>query len=205
MSMRPIDFARDIPFIHDWVHRDYARYWGMQDCSPEQVRDSYAQLCRREGYQVLIGEWSGHHEPLFLLELYHPLLDELAEHYPALESDRGFHLIVAPATTSRPSLTFHILWALGEFAFRDPAVQRIVAEPDIRNEKMLVRCLQAGYTLGDVVHLPDKTAQMVQLTRSAFSALRAEPPPKPAAPLSAAQIRAHLMIGRVKRRLHTVF
>ena len=30
LALRPLRIPEDIPVIHDWVRRDYAKYWGLQ-------------------------------------------------------------------------------------------------------------------------------------------------------------------------------
>ncbi len=37
-TLRPMQ-AADATLIHRWVTRDYARFWGMQNDTPEQVAD----------------------------------------------------------------------------------------------------------------------------------------------------------------------
>jgi len=56
-----------------------------------------------------------------------------------------------------------------------------------------------------VLHLPDKTALLLQLTRDRHARQPGSPPPRAAPPLTPAQVQRHLMLGRVKRRLHTIF
>ena len=67
-----------------------------------------------------------------------------------------------------------MLGAVHEVLFADPAVTRIVAEPDVRNLRIFRRLLPLGYELGPVVQLPGKTARLVFLDREAY--VEDEPP-----------------------------
>jgi hypothetical protein len=196
----------DAPALHDWVNRPYAAFWGMRGKTLAEVKAKYADIqagtAHEAAHEVLIGRLVSTGERIFLLECYRPEQDLLGRYYSVQSGDRGFHLLMAPAQTPAPGLTYHAVAAMNAYLFRDPAVQRIVAEPDIRNTKMFERCLQAGYALGKVVHLPHKTAQLIMLTRERFAALAdRQAPPRPRLPLRALRVKAHLLLGRVIRKL----
>ena len=53
----------------------------------------------------------------------------------------------------------------------DPAVQRLVGEPDAANRAILERLRQTGFELGEQVRIGDKDARMVYLTRERFASL----------------------------------
>ena len=39
--VRALDPEIDAVTLHDWLSRDYARFWGMQGKTLEEVRDKY--------------------------------------------------------------------------------------------------------------------------------------------------------------------
>ena len=92
---------------------------------------------------------------------------------------------------------------MAAWIFRDPEVQRLVGEPDVRNHKVLVRLAQAGFSFGRVIHMPHKTAILTYLSRVDFERMQGSPPPpapvKP--PLRGLRLAYHLGISRVGRRL----
>jgi len=59
--------------------------------------------------------------------------------------------------------------ALIRYAFADPTHLRLVAEPDIRNEKAIHRLQRHGFEPGPVIDLGHKRARLTFLTRSRFS------------------------------------
>ena len=46
------------------------------------------------------------------------------------------HVLVAPTDTPRPRLHPAVFGAVLEHCFADPAVRRVVVEPDVRNERI---------------------------------------------------------------------
>jgi penicillin G amidase len=82
---------------------------------------------------------------------------------------------VAAPITDRPDrltdlLTEHSL----RFVFADPAVYRLVVEPDIANHRAVARMRQLGFVCGPIIDLPEKTAQLAFLTRDRWVALYGE-------------------------------
>ncbi len=206
IEIRPMVLDEDATTIHDWVSRDYAHFWGQQGLTLPQVREKYRVMLADADFDMLIGVRTATNEKIFLLECYRPERDDLARYYKARKSDRGFHLIVAPALKPVKNMAYYAISALSQYIFRDAAVGRIVAEPDIRNTKMFARCVQVGYQLGPVVHLPNKTAQLVLLTRERFTQQQAKthagsPPAKGNFLFRDGFVKYHLLAGRVLRKL----
>lgn len=209
IRLRPIDLELDAPVLHDWVNQDYAEFWGMKGCTLEELRSTYSsRIAKRPQHKLLIGTLDDSSEPLFLLEDYRPTQDKLGQYYKdAQTTDRGFHLLVAPPGQRKHpvrSIGYYILTAATEYFFRDPEVRRVVAEPDLRNDRMLVLCQQVGYELGPVLHLPYKTAQIEVITRERFATLPRRPPARTASPVSTQRVRWQVFIGKVLRKLRLV-
>ncbi|TBL30861.1 GNAT family N-acetyltransferase, partial [Verrucosispora sp. SN26_14.1] len=62
--------------------------------------------------------------------------------------------------------------ALARFLFLDPTRDRIVVEPDVRNDAARRRLLAEGFTLAEEIDMPDKRARLAFLTRARFEADR---------------------------------
>ena len=200
--IRPFILDDDVPVIHDWFNRDYACFRKMQGKSLHHVREKYQRLLAQSEYEVLAGILSSTGQTIFFVECYKPEDDSIGKYYDAKASDRGFHIIMAPPERSISGFTFFVMSAIAEYMFRDPSVRRIVAEPDIRNEKVLIRFAQAGYRLAKVVQLPSKTAQLVVLTRKRFSEIdRLSPPQKKRLPFRRLRLQYHLFFGRALSKL----
>ena len=202
IEFRPLDPGSDLPMVHDWVNRDYARFWRMQGMSLPRIESLYREKLGRESYRAYIGELLPTREPIFLCEVYHPQTDELGSLYDSKDYDRAYHLILAPNSKAIKNFSWHSMMASLEFIFSDPSVQRVVGEPDVSNRKVLRLVLQCGYSLGGVIHLRHKTARFISIRRERFTAVNAgrtrldlEYSPNPLA------LRYHRLVGRIRRRI----
>ena len=101
---------------------------------------------------------SEHGEPLALLETYDPARSPLAAVWPVRDGDAGLHLFVAASTRPVPGTTRAVMAAALRFLFSDPAVQRVLVEPDLRNEKIRAINRWAGFREVGECPLPGKTA-----------------------------------------------
>lgn len=166
LAFRPLRPADDAPLIHAWATEPRGRFWGMAEKTVEEVRDIYAFVDSLEAHWAWIGEEEG--RPVALLQTYEPEHDPIAEVYEVQRGDLGAHVFVAPGEDA-------LAVGAGIFAwlFADPAVQRLVGEPDADNRAMLERLEQTGFQIGDQVVIGDKTARMVYLTRQRYGSLRA--------------------------------
>lgn len=198
--LRPLDVARDAALLHQWVNRPYARFWGLMGKSLAEVTAIYREQIEQRGVDARLACRQDSGEPLFLLEIYDPQTDELGRHYPVRPGDCGFHLMLAPTDAGTPGLTFQLLGAALGFLFSHPGVQRLVCEPDLRNQKIITRLLQFGFERRKVVHLPHKTGLMMSIDRARFEAVAAGPAPaRPVLRHWPLRVRWHFELGRITR------
>jgi len=201
-EIRKLNLTKDIETLHEWFSSDRGHFWGLQDKSLAEVEEIYANVLKKEGYEVFMGIQSTTGNPAFLLECYQPTKDILGSYYDAKETDRSRHLFVAPPTKKIENFTWYVFVALLEFIFHDPLVQRTVGEPDIRNTKVLARNLQLGHEFGKVIFLPHKTAQLTYLTRDGFNqAKQAIALPLKRHPIHPLKLKYYVLAGRIRRKL----
>ncbi|GAA3635633.1 GNAT family N-acetyltransferase [Streptomyces chitinivorans] len=172
----PVDPARDIDLLHDWVTRERARFWGMLDHTREQVLEIYEyldSLSTHHAYLIHLDD-----RPVALFQTYKPDADPVGEYYEVRPGDFGIHLMVGPADGgARTGFTGTLLTVfLAHLLAEDPGRRRIVAEPDARNEKAVSRLLRTGFVLGPEIELPHKRARLVFLDRDAFLSRTASRP-----------------------------
>jgi Acetyltransferase (GNAT) domain len=202
IEFRPLDPGSDLPMVHDWVNRDYARFWGMQGMSLPEVASAYRDKLGEVDYSIHIGMLLPTRESVFLCEIYNPVADELGKYYNSGSTDRGLHFIRAPQERTIRDFSWHMFMAVTEFIFADPSIGRVVLEPDIANRKMISLLLQCGYALGPVIHMRHKTARFVSIGRERFTAVNAagtrldlEYSPNPLT------LGYHRLAGRIRRRI----
>ncbi|MEV5986348.1 GNAT family N-acetyltransferase [Streptomyces sp. NPDC052051] len=175
VRIRVLDPAGDADVVHRWVTEERARFWGMTGHTRQQVQDIYGfvdSLTTHHAYLAFHDDL-----PAALFQTYQPEHDPLGEHYDVQDGDLGIHLLIAPSPAGRRhGYTGALIGAFLSFVLTDPSVRRIVAEPDIRNDKSIARLLRSGFEPGPQVDLDHKRAQLVFLTRdSAEKTLRSAP------------------------------
>jgi len=177
LALRTLRIPDDIAVVHDWVTRDYARFWGMQGLDREGVGEAYRQITAPGHVRAYVGVHEG--RPSFLVETYHPAEDHLSAYYAASPGDRGMHVLVAPPDRRIPGFTRAVFALILDFLFSDPAADRIVVEPDMRNEKIRALNLAAGFIEQHTLDLPAtattpaKTAMLSYCSRADYAIARA--------------------------------
>lgn len=166
ISFAPVDPVADLSLIHEWVGQERARFWGMGDYTRDEVGEVYAFLDSLPTHHAYLAREAG--VPVALLQTYEPGADPVGDCYDVLEGDLGAHFMMAPPTIHRPGFTEGVLRSFAEWVFGDPAIRRIVAEPDARNDKAVLRLTGFGFERGPVIELPEKRAQLVFLAREKF-------------------------------------
>ncbi|NYV74593.1 acetyltransferase [Streptomyces sp. UH6] len=161
---RVLDPEHDAATVHRWVDDERARFWGMVGHTVERVRDIYAFVDSLETHHAYLIEHDGH--PAGLLQTYDPEHDPLGEYYPVRPGDFGIHFLFAPPVTApRSGYGGALFGAVLDFVWSDPAHLRVVAEPDVRNDRSRRRLRLAGFTEGAEVALDHKRACLYFLER----------------------------------------
>jgi siderophore synthetase component len=166
ITIEPVDVDRDGDLLHAWVTHPRSVFWGMQGASVHDVRDAYAAIVADPHHDAWLGRVDG--EAAFLAETYDPEHGELAGRYAWEPGDIGMHLLVAPTDHPRSGFTSAVFRAVMELCLDDPRRQRVVVEPDVRNERIAALNAAAGFTVVGTVQLPDKVAALSVCTRDAF-------------------------------------
>ncbi|WP_431896607.1 GNAT family N-acetyltransferase [Micromonospora haikouensis] len=165
--IRPVEPARDVDVLHDWVTRERSRFWGMREASRERVREIYEYLDSLATHHAYLVHRDG--RPAALFQTYEPAADPVGECYDVRPGDFGVHLLIGPPDGGvEPGFTGAVLDAFLAFVLADPGRLRIVAEPDARNDKAVARLVRAGFVPGPQIDLPEKRAQLLFLDRSVF-------------------------------------
>ena len=171
-TFRCFDPEADAPLLHSWVTRPYASFWGMLDCSVDDVVEEYSRIQSSGHHHALLGLDGG--VPAFLMEEYLPSLSPLAGVYAVQPGDIGMHLLIGPpAGPPSTGYTAAAMETVLDRLFAKDKVERVVVEPDARNHKIHVLNARLGFQPAGEVTLPDKQALLSFCTREAFHAARA--------------------------------
>ncbi|MFT3922296.1 MAG: GNAT family N-acetyltransferase [Myxococcales bacterium] len=164
VQIRRMRNPEDIPTVHAWVGREYARFWGMVGYSSEQVAAGYREIARNA--DVFLG-FQGD-TPIFLIESYDPRRDPVGGHYEVLPGDRGMHVLMAPPDRRVKGFSWAVFSLVMDFLFADPGTKRIVVEPDIRNRRIHALNRRAGFRYQKMIELGSKTAHLAFCTRAHY-------------------------------------
>jgi penicillin amidase len=166
LRLDPLDPATEAEVVHAWAVEDRAQFWMMQDHTLEEVREIYQWIADEPTHAAYLAKDDG--VPVALFQTYDPRAEEIGEHFDVREGDVGIHLMLAPATNARPGFTAAVVGFLAHQVFADPAVRRVVAEPDDRNAKAVALVQRIGFELGPVVELSTKPARLAFWTRETY-------------------------------------
>ncbi|GAA2837878.1 GNAT family N-acetyltransferase [Kitasatospora paracochleata] len=171
LAVRPLDPDADAALLHGWVTHPKAVFWLMQDASVEQVAAEYRSIVEHPHHDAFLGLHDG--RPAFLVERYDPARVELVGLYEARPGDVGMHFLCAPSDRPVHGFTRAVITAVMAFLFTDPAVRRVVVEPDLRNAAVHALNAAVGFEPAGPIAKPEKEALLSFCTREQFAAATA--------------------------------
>jgi RimJ/RimL family protein N-acetyltransferase len=167
-TIRPLDPRGDARLLHGWVTHPKATFWMMRDAGPQDVERAYLDIAADEHHHAFLGLHDG--EPAFLMERYDPAHRELVGLYEPEPGDVGMHFLVAPTDTPVHGFTRAVITAVMRHLFEDPAVRRVVVEPDVRNTAVHTLNEAVGFVPAREIRKPEKQALLSFCTRERFTA-----------------------------------
>jgi len=163
---RPLDPLKDAELLHAWVTHPKAAFWMMQDAELVDVERAYMDIAADEHHHALLGLQDG--EPAFLMEKYDPAHRELVGLYEPLPGDIGMHFLTPPTDRPVHGFTRAVLTAIMTHLFEDPAVDRVVVEPDVANRAVHALNEAVGFVPEREIQKPEKKALLSFCTRERF-------------------------------------
>lgn len=157
-TIEPLDLDQHLALLHAWVTHPRSEFWQMQGATPADVEREYRLVEDSPHHHAWLGRVDG--VPAFLAETYDPFHSELADLPELRPGDLGMHVLVAPTDRPVPGFTRTVFRAVLDHCFADPAVRRVVVEPDARNDK--IRALNRAFGFREVrtVRLSTKEAML---------------------------------------------
>jgi acetyl CoA:N6-hydroxylysine acetyl transferase len=160
-QLRPL---KDLAVLHGWMNDpEVAAFWEL--AGPREVLDRHiaAQLSSAHSDPYL-GRLDG--EPMSYWEVYRADQDPLADHYSARRGDVGVHLLIGPGSYRGRGIGATLIRAMADWALSRTASSRVVAEPDLRNQRSIRAFTNAGFEPRGVLDLPDKQAMLMVYDRT---------------------------------------
>lgn len=163
ITITVLDPDGDLDTIHDWVRQPRAGFWGLASLDRTELRDLYAYVDSLPSHHAFLIKIAD--RPVVLLQTYQPECDPVGECYSVEPGDVGVHFLLGARAARIPGYTSRIAGVLTRFLFSRPGAQRIIVEPDIRNEAAVRLVTRLGFELGPAIDLPSKRAQLAFLPR----------------------------------------
>ncbi|MEV5144008.1 GNAT family N-acetyltransferase [Streptomyces sp. NPDC052727] len=166
-TFRPVDPLTDAGLLHSWVTHPKAAFWMMRDAKLEDVERAYMEIAADEHHHALLG-LTEDGAPAFLMEKYDPAHRELAGLYEPRPGDVGMHFLTPATDTPVHGFTKAVITAVMAHLFEDPAVLRVVVEPDVRNKAVHALNAAVGFVPEREIDKPEKRALLSFCTREQF-------------------------------------
>lgn len=171
-AVRPVQPGVDTPLLHAWLTHPKSAYWLMQNATETDVEREFRGIVDSTSRNAFVGLHQS--RPTFLVETYDPAHTGLAEHYPVRSGDIGMHFLVAPTDSPIGGFTRTVLATVLELIFTDPTAERVVVEPDVRNQAVHTLNASVGFRVQGTVPVPEmnKKAYLSICSRNDYRATR---------------------------------
>ncbi|HZG70902.1 MAG TPA: GNAT family N-acetyltransferase [Chondromyces sp.] len=166
ISFRHVSMEEDLERLHSWMHEKHVvPFWNL-NISLENYTTHLQKFLIDDHQTLLIGELDG--VPMSYWESYWVKDDIIGNYYAFDEYDQGIHLLIGPKEFLGKGLIYPLLLTILHKKFQVLETQKIIAEPDIRNEKMIYVFKKCGFRPVKKVELPDKTGLLMMCERKVF-------------------------------------
>lgn len=169
IGFRPVDPATDFELLFAWFGYDHLKPYWQLDRPREAARSLVEEKRTHPSLTPYLGTLD--HVPMSYWEVYDAVDDEVASVYDAQPTDRGVHLFIGPPEYLGRGYATPLLRSLARFQFERPDVDRLVSEPDVRNDRAIRVFEACGFEPQREVALPNKEALLMTCTRDSFESL----------------------------------
>ncbi|WP_121743960.1 GNAT family N-acetyltransferase [Natronorubrum halophilum] len=170
IGFRPVSLERDLGRLHAWLGSDHVKpYWDLDRPLPE-FREAMREKLADDHLTPYVGCLD--HVPMSYWEAYRPADDDLASYYDVEPADRGVHLLIGPEEYVGRGYGTALFRAMVAFQFRHAETDRVVLEPDARNDAVFAVAERCGCDLRHEFEFEEaeKTARLVVCPRERFEA-----------------------------------
>ncbi|WP_049924342.1 GNAT family N-acetyltransferase [Halopiger djelfimassiliensis] len=168
IGFRPVSLERDLGRLHAWLGSEHVKpYWQLDEPLPA-FRETLREKLADDHQTLYVGCLD--HVPMSYWERYWAAEDDLAAYYDAEPADQGVHLLIGPEEYLGHGYATALFRAMFALAFRHPETERVVGEPDARNDAVLAVAERCGCDLRREFEFPEeeKTAQLIVCPRERF-------------------------------------
>nr|WP_052807356.1 GNAT family N-acetyltransferase [Risungbinella massiliensis] len=166
ITFRPVQIETDFGLLHRWQHEQHViPYWNL-DISLEAYQKHLTEFLQDPHQSLHIGMIDG--IPMSYWETYWVQGDILEGSYDSHPADQGVHLLIGETDYLGKGYALPLLRAITSLLFEHPETEKVVAEPNILNKKMIHIFEKCGYRFQKKIDLPDKEAALLFCYREEF-------------------------------------
>ena len=166
IGIRAFDITTDLEVLYEWVNKDYAKKFWEMDGPIEELEEAYIKHLGVDYSHPYIGTLNG--EPIFTLELYWAIKDEVGKYYPFHPGDYGFHMLIAPANKKIKNFSYYALTMCMEYFFSHTQVHRMIGEASVEHAGTHNLITKVGCEFNKALRLPYKTSNLTFLSREMY-------------------------------------
>lgn len=123
IQLRHVKIEDDLPIIYQWLndlkYNCTYKYYTLKD-----LYNEYEKLVHYSQRDIYMGLLDG--EPIFLMDKFKSINDEISKQYTAKESDYGMRFLIAPTNEVIRGFSWHVLTSIVDFFFSYIGINRIV-------------------------------------------------------------------------------
>ncbi|MBA4541688.1 MULTISPECIES: GNAT family N-acetyltransferase [Thermoactinomyces] len=166
ISFRKVSFEHDLNMLFVWMHQPHViPFWNLN--IPFTKYKEHLHKSLRDPHQTLrIGYLDG--VPMSYWETYWAKDDIVGKHYDVHPWDQGVHLLIGPPSFLGKGYALPLLRTIISRLFQCEKTEKVIAEPDFRNEKMIHIFQKCGFERQKEIDLPDKRALLMYCYRESF-------------------------------------
>ncbi|MFD2672393.1 GNAT family N-acetyltransferase [Marinicrinis sediminis] len=168
ISFQPVRKERDLTMLHQWMHEPHVvPFWNLA-LSIEKYEAHLDRFLQDPHQQLHIGSVDS--VPMSYFETYWVKDDVIGRCYDFHPEDQGVHLLIGPPAYLGKGYAQPLLQDMTTRLFQHEATEKVIAEPDVRNHKMIHIFQKCGYVPQREVALPDKQGLLMFCTRDTWRA-----------------------------------
>ncbi|PCR88781.1 GNAT family N-acetyltransferase [Natrinema ejinorense] len=166
IAYRPVSLADDLGRLHAWFNAEHVQpFWDIAE-PLSVVRETIAEKLATEELGCYVGSLD--HVPMSYWECYWAADDEVGEHFDAVPTDQGLHLLIGPPEFLGNGLAVPLVRAMLRFQFTHAETDRVVVEPDVRNDVVRRVFRRCGFEPVREIAMDEKDAMLMLCHRETF-------------------------------------
>ncbi|MBY6037755.1 acetyltransferase [Fictibacillus nanhaiensis] len=166
LSFVKVDLERDAELLHKWQQQSYVVPFWKLDMPFTEYKTHLEHFLADKHQTLYLGLIDG--VPMSYWEAYWVRGDVVEDCYDPHPKDQGIHLLIGEEAFLGQGYAMPLLRAMVHFQFLSKGTEKVIAEPDIMNEKMIHVFEKCRFEKVKPIKLPDKTGMLMFCHRETF-------------------------------------